>query len=409
MRPGLERTAELLRRLGHPERGLEVVHVAGTNGKGSTAALIAAGLQAAGVSTGLYTSPDLGDVRERVRHNGRLLATEDWHRWGQAVEAAGVELSDPPTEFECLTALMFLAFRERGVQVAVLEVGLGGRYDATNVVPVPAMTVLTPIALDHQEVLGKDLAAIAADKAGVIKPGGRVVSAPQAPPVRAQVAAQVRGQGARLRWASGRLLWSDASGVTVEVAGRVLRTRLLGRHQATNLVVAWTALDWMGEARGWDADAMAEGIQQASWPARLEVLPGQPLVLIDGAHNLHAAHALARALSEPHLRRPWQLVWGTLADKPAWAMLRSVLPHVTALVLTRPPGPRGQDPTPLLARVERLGRVPAVVVPEVGEALTYASNRAGLEGAVLVAGSLVLAGHARAWALGRRLGDERWE
>lgn len=374
---------------------MAIVHVAGTNGKGSTAALIAAGLRAAGLATGLYTSPDLGDLRERVHVNGAPLADGDWQRWAGQVEAAGQGAADPPTLFECLTALAMLAFAECGVAVAVVEVGLGGSFDATNVVPVPAMTVLTPIALDHQEVLGPTVAAVARDKVGVIKRGGRVVSAAQSPPARAAVAERARAVGATVRWPSHRLLWSDASGVTIEAEGRVWRTRLLGRHQATNLGAAAAALRWMGDGSGWDWDRVQQGVALAVWPARLEVLAGRPLALIDGAHNLHAAHALAKALAEPHLRRPWHLAWGTLADKPSAAMLRAILPQVATLVMTRPPGARGQDPQVVFDRMRLPSRLETQVEPSVPRALEIAAHRAGAEGAVLVAGSLALAGEAR--------------
>ncbi len=400
VRPGLGRTAHLMARLGHPERSVPVVHIAGTNGKGSTAALIAAGLRAAGLTTGLYTSPDLGELQERVQVDGALLPEGEWQVLARRVEAAAASAPEPPTLFECLTALALAAFAERSVAVAVLEVGLGGSFDATNVVPVPALTVITPVAVDHQEVLGSTVAAIARDKAGVIKDGGRVVVAPQAPHARAEVVHRAREVGAVLRWPTHRLLWSDASGVTITVHGSaagVWRTKLLGRHQAGNLALAAAALGWLGEGLSWDWDAVQTGVAQANWPARLEVLPGRPLGLVDGAHNLHAAHALAKALAEPHLIRPWHLVWGTFQDKPSAAMLRAVLPHVASVVLTRPSGPRGQDPAVIRQQLRWPPGLAPVVEGRVSEALRLAVRRAGPGGAVLVAGSLALAGEARQW------------
>ncbi len=395
-----------MKRLGHPERSVPVVHIAGTNGKGSTAALIAAGLRAAGLRTGLYTSPDLGDLRERVQVDGARLSESEWRTLARRVEAAAAPSLDPPTLFECLTALALTAFAERPVQVAVLEVGLGGTFDATNVVPVPSLTVLTPVALDHEEVLGSTVAAIARDKAGVIKGGGRVVVAAQAPPARGEVVRQARAVGAVLRWPRHRLLWSDASGVTIAVSGPaagVWRTKLLGQHQAGNLALAAAALGWLGEGQVWDWEAVQAGVAQADWPARLEVMPGRPLGLVDGAHNLHAAHALAKALAEPHLSRPWHLVWGTFQDKPSAAMLRALLPHVASVVLTRPAGPRGLDPAALRDQL----RLPTALTPAVSvsvpEALRLAVGRAGPDGAVLVAGSLALAGEARTWWAQRSL------
>jgi dihydrofolate synthase/folylpolyglutamate synthase len=407
MKPGLDRTMALLERLDHPERTFSAVHVAGTNGKGSTAAMIASALSAAGVRTGLTTSPDLGDVRERVLINGSLLGWEEWRRLAEAIEEAARPLAEPPTEFEALTALAFLAFRQAGVETAVVEVGLGGRYDATNVLPPPVVTVLTPEALDHEEVLGPTLTAVAEDTAGVIKTGSRVVSAPQAPPVRRVFREAAAAAGVPLTWAGGRLLWSDASGVTVEVGREVVRTRLLGRHQAVNLMTAWAALRVVADRRGLSTDALKNGLLTVNWPGRLEVVRDRPLVMVDAAHNLHGAKALARALTEPHLRRPWHLVFGTLTDKPGARMLRLLLPQVESVLLTRPESSRAMDPHDLAGGVPSAKR-PAVV-ERVEEALREALRRAGADGAVLAAGSFYVVGPVRRAAAMMSDADHDWQ
>jgi dihydrofolate synthase/folylpolyglutamate synthase len=393
MRPGLERIQGLLSRLGHPEEAFRAVHVAGTNGKGSTAALVAGGLHAAGLSVGLTVSPDLGDVRERVQINGRWLDADTWSRLAAEVEAAARELPEPPTEFEALTALAFLAFRDARVDVAVVEVGLGGRYDATNALPPPWVTIFTPVALDHQEVLGPRLVDIARDKSGVLKAGSRAVSAPQAPPVR-QVFKEAAGRvGVPLRWARGRLLWSDASGVRVLVGGQAVEGRLLGAHQAVNLATAWTALAWLAAEGAGSLEAMRQGVARVQWPGRLEVVGDRPLVIVDAAHNLHGARTLARALGEPHFRRPWHLVFGALADKPGAAMLRQLLPHAASVTLVPAESARSADPASLRTLVPA-DRQPTVA-PSVVEGLDVARARAGEDGAVLVAGSFYVVGPAR--------------
>ncbi|MCL8206719.1 MAG: bifunctional folylpolyglutamate synthase/dihydrofolate synthase [Actinomycetia bacterium] len=393
MRPGLDRIAALMDRLDHPERAFGAVHVAGTNGKGSTSALIAEGLAAAGLAVGLTTSPDLGEERERVRIAGRLVPAELWAQAREVVEWAARTLAEPPTLFEAQIAAAFWCFREARVDAAVVEVGLGGRYDATNILPPPWVTVLTPVARDHEAVLGNTLEAIARDKTGVLKPGSRLVTAPQAPPVRRVVVEAARAVGIPVRWARPQEVTSDADGVSAVVDGRRVRTRLLGRHQAVNLATAWLALDWLAERAGLDRDALAHGVAQARWPGRLERVDGEPPVVLDAAHNLHGARALAHALAEPHLARPWELVFGVLDDKPGPAMVRVLAPRVRRIVLTRPASARAQDPA-VIAAAGPYGR-PVTVEPDWSAALDQALAAAGPHGAVLVAGSTYLVGPVR--------------
>lgn len=393
IKPGLSRTAALMDRLGHPEQAFSAVHVAGTNGKGSTAAMIAAGLRAHGLLVGLTTSPDLGQVRERVAIDGEIISPDDWEALRAEVAEAGRNLIEPPTEFEALTALAFLAFARRGVTMGVVEVGLGGRYDATNILPPPMMTVLTPIALDHQEILGATLTDIAWDKCGIIKAGSRVVAAWQAPPVRAVIKACASERGVMVRWARARDIAADAAGVTVRVGSDVVRVGLLGRHQGQNLATAWTALQWLREHQRWDSSRAQKALQSLTWPGRLEKVSEQPLIFLDAAHNAHGTRALARTLAEPYMRKPWHLIFGTLRDKPGTKMLKMLLPHVQSVILLRPENGRALDP-------ERLAhQVPSTYAPVVAsnsqEALTLACQRASRTGAVLAAGSFYVVGPIR--------------
>jgi dihydrofolate synthase/folylpolyglutamate synthase len=394
MKPGLERTQALLERLGHPEQDLAVVHVGGTNGKGSTVAMTAAGLTSMGLRVGRYTSPDLGDVRERVTLNGDLLPEADWRRLADRVEAAAAGLPEAPTRFEALTALAFLAFRDAAVDVAVLEVGLGGRYDATNVVKAPWVTALTSVALDHQAVLGPTLTHIAADKCGIFKPGAPVVSAVQAPPVRHQIVQHANAVGVPVHWARGRAVTVAFDHTEVAVGDTVIDVGLAGAHQARNAAVAWTILTLVGDRLGRSCDAARPGLRAVRWPGRLEAWPGTPPYLLDGAHNLHGASALAAALAHPAFRGPWHLVFGALADKPGAAMLRRLLPRVRSVVLTSPESRRAGRPE------EWIAAVPPAWRPEVAEnvpaAMATAERRAQENGGgVLVAGSFDLVGPVR--------------
>lgn len=393
IKPGLGRIAALMDRLGHPEQAFSAVHVAGTNGKGSTAAMIAAGLRANGVLVGLTTSPDLGQLRERVAIDGEMVSPDDWEELRAEVAEAGRNLTELPTEFEALTALAFLAFAKRGVAVGVVEAGLGGRYDATNILPAPVMTVLTPIALDHQEILGSTLTDIAWDKCGIIKAESRVVAAWQAPPVRSVIKACAGDRGVAVRWAKARDVAADAAGVTVRVGQDVVHVGLLGLHQGQNLATAWTALQWLRDERRLDPSRMQKALQSLTWPGRLEKVSEQPLIFLDAAHNAHGARALAHTLAEPYMQRPWHLIFGTLRDKPGPIMLKMLLPHVRSVILLRPDSVRAFDPQRLANRVP--SAYAPVVVDSPQEALSLACQRASRTGAVLAAGSFYVVGPVR--------------
>ncbi len=307
---------------------LPAVLVAGTNGKGSTAALLAAIACAAGYRTGLYTSPHLEEPRERIRVDGVALATLELDGLLDAViDAAGDEL---PTPFEALTAAALLDFAEDGVELAVLEVGLGGRLDATNVVE-PVLSVITPIALDHQAELGATLAAIAAEKAGVLRAQRPAIAWGEEPESTAALRAAAEASGATLSFAVedaevARAHPDGLAGQTVDLrtaaAEHHLRVALAGRHQLRNVVLAVLAAERLAAARlrGIDDDAIARGVGGCRWPGRLEAvaLPEGPTVLLDGAHNPAGAAALAEHLAS--LATPFDLVFGTLADKDAAGM-----------------------------------------------------------------------------------------
>jgi dihydrofolate synthase/folylpolyglutamate synthase len=363
---------------GNPERGFEVVHVAGTNGKGTVAAFTASMARAAGRRVGLYTSPHLVRFSERIQIDDGPIDDASVARWLTEVMDKAPDL----TFFEVATMAAFLAFREANVDLAVLEVGLGGRLDATNVVPPPRVAAVTRIAYDHMADLGDTLGQIASEKAGIIKPGSAVVLGKLHPEARAAIEEHVAEVGARL----------VPLGPPEPVPGAPLaypRTALLG----SNLAVAVT----IGRELGFSADAMAQGIEATQWPGRNELLHrnGQELTLLDCAHNPDGAVALSHSLDPSVLgdiesRREIALVFGALVTKNWRAMLRRLENVAGHRVYVAPPVKRAADPHEMAAYL------PGEVAEEVGQALDRARALVGPRGVVVVAGSTFLVGAARA-------------
>jgi len=386
MRFGLSRVERALQALGHPERAAPVLHVAGTNGKGSTCAMAAASLRAAGLRVGLYTSPHLVAFNERIQVDGAPLSDADLAAAVEAVRAASPwhEAGAPEdrlTYFEVATLAAFVHLARARVDVAVVEVGLGGRLDATNAVA-PAVTAVARIGLDHTQLLGETVEAVAREKAGIFKPGvPAVIHAWQPPGVRELLAAEAARVGAPL---------------TVAPAGWSGPLALLGPHQQGNAGLAAAALRAL-RAAGLPVgeEAIAEGLATARWPGRLERV-GE--VLLDGAHNPDGAAALAAALSALHPGRPAELVFGVLADKDHRGMLSALAPVVRRLHLVTPASARARPAAEVAGLAALLG-LPADVHGGVAEALACARGAAagGVgAGPVVVAGSLYLVGEARA-------------
>lgn len=402
----LERMRAALALCGHPERAVPAIHVAGTNGKGSTAAMVEAALRAGGWRTGLYTSPHLVDFAERIRAGGRTIPRDtvarEVGRLRTALEDAGIGL----THFEFVTLLAFVWFARIGVDVAVLEVGLGGRLDATNVAE-PACCVITPIARDHEAFLGTTLAAIAAEKAGILKAGvpacmGRLV--PEAADV---VRARADALGVPLVCAGRDGVLARAGdgwtfqGPTVRWEG--LGLALPGRFQEANAELALLALDVAGRRWPLGVDAVRRGLASVAWPGRLARVREHPLVVLDGAHNPAAVAALAAELPALLAGRAATLVFAAMQDKAWREEIEMLLPHANEVVVTRV-GRRGEDPHAIAAAVG--ARRPVGISDDAPAAIASAIERAGAAGAVIVTGSLFLVGAAYA-ALGETL-FETW-
>jgi dihydrofolate synthase/folylpolyglutamate synthase len=412
-RPGLATIRRLLCLVDDPHTGLPCFHIGGTNGKGSTAAMLAAILQAAGRRTGLYTSPHLLSFTERIRVDGVPIGEAEISQLTDQLKALctahfAPQTTQPPddrlphpTFFELTTAMAFLHFRLRDVDAAVIEVGLGGRLDATNVIQ-PRVAVITNVALEHQEYLGRTLAEIAGEKAGIIKAGTPIVTAARGDALNVirQTAqrreAPVVSVPGAYRWA---ILESSLAGQIVDLESpkrryEGLRISLVGRHQVENAVLAVAAAE-AAQDQGFSLDAAAirRGLADATWPGRLHVLQDRPRVILDGAHNPAGAEALAAFLTEQRAALGRLiLVFGVLKDKDWEVMLGLLAPLADEIVLTRPPGERGADPVELEPVARRYVRTSIVTDP--GRAVAEARGAARAEDTVLVAGSLYTVGAA---------------
>jgi dihydrofolate synthase/folylpolyglutamate synthase len=389
----LERMRAALAARGHPERRFRALHVAGTNGKGSTAAMLEAVLRAAGYRTGLYTSPHLVDFAERIRAGGLAMPHEAIvdlvAELRVALERAGIAL----THFELATLLGFEWLARVGVDVAVVEVGLGGRLDATNTCE-PIGTAITSIGRDHEEFLGRALAGIAREKAGIAKPGVPLVLGPVAPEIEAVIAEVAAGVGAPLV-SAGRDAVLEPTGAfrAPGVVWDRLTIGLPGAFQRDNARTALALLAAVRTALPVGADAVRDGLATVSWPGRLADLGGTPRVIADGAHNPDGVAALVRELPRLAAGRPLTLVFAVMADKAWEGMLEALAAHATRVIATRV-GRRGLDPR-LVARA--LGdRMPVDVVEPAPAAIAHARAVAEPDGVVLIAGSLFLVGEAYA-------------
>ncbi|MGE5550857.1 MAG: bifunctional folylpolyglutamate synthase/dihydrofolate synthase [Bacteroidota bacterium] len=408
MKLTLDRINALLDQIDHPERRLRAVHVAGTNGKGSTVAFLDAILRAAGYAVGRYTSPHLVDFRERVAIAGRPVPPGALLRAFDRVWPAVLRIKDGPaghpTQFEVGTAMAFLILAEAGLDAVLIEVGLGGRHDTTNVID-PLLTILTHLALDHTDRLGPDLASIAAEKAGTIKPGRPVVAAPQAEEALAVILAEAERQGAPVRLVGRDLVYdlvrADSDGTYCAMRGQrdygTLRLNLLGAHQAMNAATAVAATEVLAE-RGFvvPCEAVRQGLAEAIWPGRLEIVRHEPLIVLDGAHNPDGMAALARALTEVFRRERVDFLLGILDNRPVEEMVGLIAPSARRVVVTTVPG--GTAPSASTERVAaalaRFG-TPVEAEADPRAALARAVDALPRGGLLCVCGSLYLVGTIR--------------
>jgi len=391
----LENFAELLGRLGSPQDAFPVVHVAGTKGKGSVVAALAAAFGAAGSKAGTFTSPHLRSVRERIALGDELISPADFGLFVGAARDAmtGGEVANFRTYFETVLAAALLYFREREVDVAVLEVGLGGRLDATNVVS-PAVVALTSLGLDHTNILGATIEEVAAEKAGVIKAGVPTVSAPQPKAAAEVIKAAAARAGAPLSFVGGDVYFSANGDGTFDYRGpryelATVRSAMSGPGQRANAAVALAALERFAP---YDvpAEAARRGAEQGRVRARAELIPGRPALLLDTAHNAESAGELA-AVVAAFAGGPKVLVWGMSAEKDVAAFARAAARWADVAIATAASHPRAIAPEELAEETRGVFRR-VEAIPSAAEALARGRAAGGEEGLVVVAGSFYLAG-----------------
>ena len=395
-RLGLGRTKELLQKLGDPQKRLKFVHVAGSNGKGSTCAMLESILRAAGYRTGLYTSPYIQEFCERMRVNGENIPGETLARLTERVKAIADGMEDHPSQFELVTAIAMQYFLDAGCEIVVLEVGMGGALDSTNAIDAPEVAVITNLALEHTEYLGHTLGEIAATKGGIIKRGCSVVAYPNAPEVTDVIEGICREQEAPLIWTVFDAIRPVADSLDGQVFDYVnqkgLQIPLLGAHQLNNAAMALTVVDTL-RARGWRIadEAVRRGLAATKWPARFEVLHRSPLFLLDGGHNPQCAEALAGCVEKYLPGEKPVFLMGVLADKDFDAMLETVLQLGRKFICLTPDNPRALSAEALCEAIRAKG----------GEAEAAADIPDGIRLAlessapVVAFGSLYLAGAIR--------------
>lgn len=416
---GLDRMEELLRRLGNPQDDLKVIHVAGTNGKGSVSKYLEEGLSACGYKMGLYTSPYIETFNERIRYDGADISDEDLEYYGQkvvsAAEAMVADGLDSPTEFEVVTAIAFLYFADRKTDITILEVGLGGIGDSTNVVKSPLASVITSISYDHMAQLGSSLAEIAVNKAGIIKTGCPVIAnVPQRDAAKI-IARKAYAMGSRLYDISGiRAAVSDETPFSQKVSMELyeksysdVEISMVGRHQAENLKTALATLEILRKSGAvkLDREALYEGLKRARQPGRFEVISEDPLVIIDGAHNEAGAQALQETMAQHFAGKKILLVAGILADKEIDSIVKFLTKITDHIIVTEPDNPRKLAAEKLAEHVADFG-VAAEVVSDVEAAVHRAKELADGYDVILFAGSLYLIGDVRRLWRNER-GEER--
>lgn len=380
---GLRNTELLLQTLDNPERAYPSVQIAGTNGKGSTAAMLESICRAAGITTGLYTSPHLVSITERIRFNGRQISEGDFARHVAVVREAserllaGGEIEALPTFFEQLTAVALLAFRDAGIELAILETGLGGRLDSTTAAQANVVAI-TPIAMDHEQYLGETIESIAAEKAAIIRPGVTAIIARQRPEALAVLLRRCEETGVRP-------LRADSAPAIVDATQ--LRIGLRGRHQVENAAVAIL----LAQSLSIPAAAIVHGIETARHPGRLELLEGEPAILLDGAHNPAGAEALRDYLNE-FTRRPLTLVFGAMSDKKLDRLGEILFPLADNLLLTAIDNPRTASLASLAEIASRFSTGSVSSFNKVRDALRAALRNTPREGMICVTGSLYLIG-----------------
>ena len=399
MMPGLERVTELLDKMGNPQKDLKFIHIAGTNGKGSTAAMTASILGQAGYCTALYTSPFIYQFGERMQVNGEMISDEDLIAITEYIKPLADTMAETPTEFELITCIAFEFFKRRKCDIVVLEVGLGGLLDATNVISTPEVAVITNIGLDHTDILGNTLEEIAFNKAGIIKENGHAVIYRGTPGVEKVFEDTCREKNTKLKKANfdGLKLKSHDLFEQVFDCGEYkdIHLPLLGDHQLHNAAVVLAVAETLQEI-GWKItrENIYDGIRDVSWPGRFDIVCRDPLFIIDGGHNPQCLEALVKNIQDYLAGRRVIALTGVLADKDYGDMYKPVMPYIEQFVCVTPPNPRRLMAEELAQHLQNVG-AKATACETIPEGVQKAIQLAGSDGVVLCFGSLYTIGDIR--------------
>ena len=397
--PGLGRTNTLLEKMGNPHKALKYVHIAGTNGKGSTAAMTASILRKAGYRTGLYTSPYIYQFGERMQVDGQMISDEELVNITEYVKPLADSMEESPTEFELVSCIAFEFFKRKGCDIVVLEVGMGGAFDSTNVIDCPEVSVITNIGLDHTDVLGHTLEEIAMNKAGIIKENGHAVIYRGTPSVEAVFEKVCAEKNTALKKAdfSGLKLKSHDLFEQVFDCGayKDIHLPLLGDHQLHNAAVVLAIAETLIE-KGWkiSRENIYDGIRDVSWPGRFDIVCRDPLFIIDGGHNPQCLEALVKNIQDYLSGRRIIAITGVLADKDYGDMYKPVMPYISQFICVTPPNPRRLPAEELAQHLTEAGAT-ATAYESIPEGVRKAIELAGADGAVLCFGSLYTIGDIR--------------
>lgn len=396
---GLSRTKELLSRLGNPQDTLKFIHVAGTNGKGSVCAMLASILKQSGYQVGLYTSPAIRGFNERIQCNGSPIGNADLAEIVTDISRCADAMEDRPTEFELVTAIGMEYFRRKACDFVVLEVGLGGALDSTNVIRTPEAAVITAIDYDHMRELGGTMESIASAKAGIIKPGGDVIFYGNNKTAETVIAAKCAEQRAHLTLAdygSIHIQKAGIEGITFgyDMGGRQLQSLyipLAGTYQVCNAALALTAIERLTHKYAIPEEAVYQGLAQVKWPGRFELLSKAPAFIVDGAHNPHGIRGTAQSLAQYYPGQKVRLVMGVMADKDVAQMLDAILPVAESVYAVTPQNPRAMDSRELAEEISLRG-ISAKACGSVTDGVKTVFAEASRQDTICALGSLYMYG-----------------
>ena len=408
MRLGLDNIKKLLELLGNPQNNLKIIHVAGTNGKGSTCSFISSILKESGYKVGLYTSPFLETFTERIRVNGENIREEEVGKIvsliKEKIEIMVSEGYSYPTEFEIVTAMAFYYYNQEKVDFVALEVGLGGRYDATNVIDKPVVSAITSISLDHTGILGDTLAKIAFEKGGIIKEDCPTIVYPQqeeASEVIKNICAEKKSKYIECDFKNIEIKSSNINSqiYSCNINGKELRDleiKLIGDHQIKNSIVALNVIEYLNDIKitNISEENIRKGLLETKWPGRIEKISENPMFIIDGAHNEEGAKSLANSIDKYFENKNKILVIGMLEDKDIESVLHLLIPKFNNVITTTPDNPRAIDANKLKEKIERYN-IEVTCKPNIKEAVDYALEISNKDDVIISAGSLYMIGNVR--------------